>query len=275
MSESVTTPTVTATLPDRPVKRCAIVGTAPTWRQTPWADLTLDVFSLNDAYVLGLPRATAWFDLHPIAQMAFVPKGQNKVSVHAVPIGAYLRPEGHLDWLKTRPFPIYLAQARPDWPHSQAFPFEAMEAKYGHYFGSTPAWMLAWALEQGYTEIHIYGIHLATEWEYRQQRPNLEFLIGIALARGVSIVIPDRSPLLKSKYRYALEPKPEIPLDRVRRRLDQIRAEGAHLHQALAHTPWYARGRKKDLRSRLAVVDIELLDAQVEWRRASTLYQIA
>lgn len=267
------------------LKRGTILGTASTWKICPFADASLDVFGLNDGYILGVPRASAWFDLHPFPEMVF--RTERRVQASTVPAGAYLRPHGHLDWLKSRPFPVWLHDCEeaecaslpadkrhhtpypfPDWPNAQKFPFRALRARYGSYFSSTPAWMLAWMLEQVYTEVHIYGIHLATEWEYIRQRPNLEFLIGMALGRGTQFVIPDRSSLLKGKFVYAIEPKPDIALDRVNVQIQTVKLAGQQLQQALAQAPWYGRAA---IRRRLEVVNLELLDARQEQARLQAL----
>lgn len=257
-----------ATTPTTPVrKRGCILGTAPTYKLAPWQDLTVDIFGLNDGYVLpGVSRATGWMDLHPVSEMVF--RTERVVAADQVPVGAYLRPAGHLDWLKTRPFPVYLHSAHPEWPTAQAFPFDTIRQQYGDYFSSTPAWMLAWMLLQGYTEIHIYGIHLATQWEYIQQRPNMEFLIGMALARGVQFVIPEQSTLLKGKHVYALQPKPGLSLQRVEQQAQAIKARGRVLKERLATVPWYARGV---VRSQLHVLDLELADARQELGRLQSL----
>ena len=186
---------VTMTVPVTPMKRLAIVGTAQTWTQTPWNDTTLEVASLNDAYALGIPRADWWFDLHPITEMVFKSKAQKAIPANEVPVGAYLRPEGHVEWLTKCPCQVFLQTAIGG--KTQAFPIEAVCAFWERFWpyridpkgivnagkdyeSSTPALMLMWAVMQGYQEIFITGIHLATLWEYQQQRPNMEFLIGVA-----------------------------------------------------------------------------------------------
>jgi hypothetical protein len=277
------------------IKRGAIIGTAPTWKNTPWDDQSLDCLSLNDAYVMpGFKRANAWFDLHPIPEMVFRPKGERQVRPENAPVGGYLRPEGHLEWLKTRNFPVYLHDCKeagchdlppekrshtpydfPKWPTAKPFPFKALEQRFGSYFSSTPAWMLAWMLAEGYRDISIFGIHLATEWEYINQRPNMEFLIGMALAQGISFVIPDKSSLLKGKHKYAIEPKPDLGLERVQRRMALIKDEGARLQKRLAGLSWYARGEKADIVARLKVLDLELADARQEYARLAALARVA
>lgn len=290
MDEQQTAPDVT-----QPVKKCAIIGTHTTYKATPWDDMTVDCFSLNDAYVLpGFKRANAWFDLHPISEMVFRPKGERKVRPEDAPVGGYLRPEGHLEWLKTRTFPVYLHDCAkagcadlppekqshtpypfPKWPNARPFPFKALQQRFGTYFSSTPAWMLAFLLANGYRHIHITGIALATEWEYIQQRPNMEFLIGLSLAQGVQFVIPEKSTLLKCRHQYAIEPKPDLELERVQRRMTLIKDEGLRLKQRLAKLSWYARGEKADVLGRLTVLDLELADCRQEYGRLAALTRVA
>ena len=59
-------------------------------------------------------------------------------------------------------------------------------------------------------EIGIWGIHLATEKEYLEQRPNMEWLIGRAQERGLIITMPKECPLLKHRWEYAFEKRPDF-----------------------------------------------------------------
>lgn len=267
------------------LKRCAIIGTAPSWKQCPWQDTSMEKWGLNDGYLLGIPHADRWYDLHPTYQMSFRPSGQRVVPPQQVAVGAYLRPEGHLDWLRTRPIPVYLPQARPDWPTSRTFPKDEILAFFAphwplrhhkdgtiapgpDYEVSTPAWMLMHAIVEGYQEIYVYGIHLATQWEYIEQRPNFEWLLGLARGlTGAKIVLPAAAPICKARYRYAFEPKADIPHQVIQRRIEDIKAEGFQLRQRHGKLPWHAFPTKKDLEARLAVLDVELLDARGEGQR--------
>ena len=111
--------------------------------------------------------------------------------------------------------------------------------------------------------------------EYIHQRPNLEFLIGVALSQGVQFVIPERSTLLKGKHIYGLEPKPNLGLDRLDRRVALLKQEGARLHQRFAQLQWYDRGAKADIQARLSVLDLELMDARQEQNRLAALARVA
>ena len=289
MSETMTaTPPTTTLDPAPPLKRCAIIGTAESWNQCPWGDATLEVWGLNDAYLIGVPRADRWYDLHPFHQMVFRPPGGRGSSgpQPTVPAGAYLRPAGHLEWLKTRPMPVFLAEGRPDYPSSQTFPKDALLDWFQRYWPlrrsrrgtigpgpdyevSTPAWMLMHALAEGYGEIHVYGIHLATDWERQAQRHNFEFLLGIASGRGVKLVLPEATPICRSSYRYAFEPKADIPVQIAQAQMIAIKTRGAALHQQIAALPWYAHQRRAALTMQLRTLDVELADTRQIAQRAS------
>jgi hypothetical protein len=228
------------------MRRIAIIGTAQSYREAPYQDPSVELWSLNDAYCVkgGLPRVDAWYDLHPLDHFYYPPESnpdgsQPKVFAHQVPPGYYVRPTAHLDWLATQPFPVWVhpdhatqVPASAEWPSARAFPKAAIEDAFGMYFSSTPAWMLAHALIQGITDIEIYGIHLATESEYVEQRPNFEFLCGSLLGPGPRtltvegkkriyqstqgrLVLPVSSPILQASYQYAFQPSPRRKGDKL------------------------------------------------------------
>jgi hypothetical protein len=248
-------------------RRIAIVGTAPSWNLTPWADTSLEIWSLNDAYNIdGLQRADVWYDLHPLDKFFFAPKPEpgKKVGIfaHQIPQGYYVRPHSHLEWLATAPIPKYLhpdfATQKPEaanWPNVKAFPKADIEAEYGHYCTSSPQWMLAHALMLGIREVHIYGIHLSTESEYIDQRPGFEFIIGCLLGAGKRkltiknglrhyesadglVVLPEASPVLSSKFQYAFEPSPRKQLEPLHWELHKAQIKLARTVGALKQATW-------------------------------------
>lgn len=270
------------------MKRCAIVGTASSWKLTPWTDPGLQVWSLNDAYRMpGFVRADAWYDLHPMDHFFYVPEGQGQVYAHQVPPGYYVRPKDHLQWLGNQSIPVWLhpeyltqhSEAK-DWKHAHAFPKDEIQQAFGMYFTSSPAWMMAHAVMQGFKEIHIYGIHLATESEYIEQRPNFEFLIGrvlgpsrvtVNVADGLRryetqdglIVLPEASPILSSDFQYAFEPRPRANLEPLRWELHKLGVKQARLIQEL---------RKKKRWQSARAIDAEL--ARIEAKQADVREQM-
>jgi hypothetical protein len=250
-------------------ERVAITGTAQSWKQTPWNDTGLSIMSLNDAYRMkGFVRADAWFDFHPLDRFFHPPKDQTIYS-HQVPPGYYCRPSDHIAWLGRQTIPVYLHPdyrtqhpAAATWHHAHPFPKAEIEAEFGRYFTSSPAWMIAHALMQGVKELHIYGIHLATEHEYIEQRPNFEFLCGrllgpskvkTTLVNGIRryetkdavLFLPESSPVLNSDFQYAFQPRPRAALEPLKWEAHKVGIKRQRLTEQLINAPFWKR-RKAD-----------------------------
>lgn len=247
-------------------ERMAIIGTAPSWAHTPWTDTGLFLASLNDAYQLkGFHRADAWYDFHPLNRFVFRQKTSKVIYAHEVPVGYYMRPEGHLEWLAAQQIPVYLHEdyltqhpAAKDWPQARPIPRTAIEAHFGRYFTSSPALMIAHAILQGVKELHIYGIHLATEHEYIEQRPNFEFLIGRILGGGKMtetikgglrryetpngcVILPEASPILQSNFRYAVDVRPRAKLEPLKWEAHKVAIKRERVVAQLKTAPWWQR----------------------------------
>lgn len=84
----------------------------------------------------------------------------------------------------------------------EVFPYKQVERLYGSlYLTSSPAYMIAYALLNGATEIGLYGVDLSiSDHEYFWQRPCVEAWIGFAKGRGVKVYIPEISHIGKSSY---------------------------------------------------------------------------
>lgn len=87
-------------------------------------------------------------------------------------------------------------------PGMEVYPYDEVEELFGSlYLTSSPAYMLAYALLKGATEIQLYGVDLSiSDHEYFWQRPCVEAWIGFAKGRGVKVVIPEVSHVGKSRY---------------------------------------------------------------------------
>lgn len=89
-------------------------------------------------------------------------------------------------------------------PLSEAFPLEACEKEFGQpYFSNTIAYMVAFALLNGAKEIELFGVNQASGGEYFYEKAGLEYWIGVAVGRGVKVVINGaKSELLTNKRRF-------------------------------------------------------------------------
>jgi hypothetical protein len=258
------------------LKRCAIVGTAPSWIKTPFDDPSLEIWSLNDAWVNNLPRISRWYEQHPLGKLWFRPKAQKVVYAHQVPPGHYVRPEGHLEMLQqmAKTIPVFLQDHPPTgWPvNAQRFPLEAVEAKFGAYWASGPSYMLAQALIEGYREIHIYGIHLSTEEEYIHQRPNFEHFLGIARGMGVTIIMADESPVLKHGWKYAYEPKPQAPVNPLLAELQEIKRKQQVVIGQLVNWPRFkSKAERLEKLRRLEAAEIEVKQRMASLQGSGTV----
>ena len=180
-----------------------------------------------------------------------------------VPKGFYVRPKGHIEWLadQSKRIPVYLQNHPPMGfgPNAQRFPLEAVEAEFGSYWASGPSYMVALAILQGASEIHVYGIHLSTEQEYREQRSQFENILGIARGRGIKVVMADASPVLKHGWKYAYESKPKEPVDPLMTALRQIKDKKAALGNAIIALPrWANKAPKLDLLRRLEAQETDV-----------------
>lgn len=112
--------------------------------------------------------------------------------------------QDYFHWLQKPDIPVFV---RPDMLEGckgcQAYPVEKAKKLMGReYFASTFSFMMCKAILDGYDEIGLYGINLTADEEYFYQRPNMEYLIGLAQGRGIKITIPEQSALLKLGYVY-------------------------------------------------------------------------
>ena len=259
-------------------ERVCIVGTAPSWRKTPWTDPGLTILGLNDAYRLNWPRADGWYDIHPMSKFHYT--GGKPVYAHQVPPGHYVRPDDHVDWMSKLSIPLWLHEDPPEgWLHARKFPKAEIEAHFGCYMTSTPAWMLAHVIMQGTRDLVITGIHLATEAEYLEQRPNFEYLIGRMLGPGkirthladgmrtyetgdAKVVLPEDSPILQSNFQYAYQTRPNAYIEPLKWEMHKLQVKHQRATQALRTRKWYQSSSK-------TVETLQYLEAAMEDTRQS------
>ena len=128
--------------------------------------------------------------------------------------------------------PIYVSKKWLDVPNTVEYPIEEIKSKFPHYFMDSMAYMFALAIHEGFARIEIYGIDFRyynelgeliwrpeagrpwkefmkdhPDWNYeefmKQQHNWLDethcgaFWTGLAIGKGIEVVIPKRSNLAK------------------------------------------------------------------------------
>lgn len=176
--------------------KVAIVGFAPHRKLAPWNDESFEIWGINDLYAReDVTRWDRWFQIHNPDHYT---GSQGRDTIR----------EMYAEYAKWD-CPVYLLEKHKDIPNSVEFPLRKLVDKYGDYFNNSISWLLAFAMSEGFKEIHLYGVDMATHSEYGHQRPSCEYFIGLARGQGINVVLPKESSLLRSKYLYGLETERE------------------------------------------------------------------
>lgn len=162
----------------------AILGFTDHRNLAPFNDPSFEIWGLNELYrYMPVEKFTRWFEIH---DRAYFEKND----------------PDHLKALATLPVPVYMHTAHADIPPAVALPKAEIEAKCGTYMTSSIAWMLGLAILEGFKVIHVYGVDMAQDTEYKEQRPCCEYLIGLARGMGIEVYVPPTSDLMKAVGQY-------------------------------------------------------------------------
>lgn len=158
--------------------KVAIVGMSPSCADAPWDDPTWEKWGLpwHDGYWREMERH---FEMHDMRLLD---------SVHSK------RPDGYKERLQECD---HLYMQEEYFPGVVPYPFGEVAKTTGYYWNSSIAYALALAIHEGADEIAIFGVDMKADDEYGYQKPNMEFLIGLAIGKGIKVHVPDASPLLK------------------------------------------------------------------------------
>lgn len=173
-------------------RKIAIVGWAGTSRDlAPWADPTWEKWGLN-------------------TMSQHLPYAQNMQRVYQLHTAEDVRRDASEDppywaWMcQNQTIPIYMHFPQPEIPMAVQYPTEEVLKKYRNYFTNTVSWMIAHAIEEDADTIGVWGVDMAAASEYAAQRPSCEYYLGIAQGKGIEIVLPPESDLLRTAGQYGL-----------------------------------------------------------------------
>jgi len=173
-----------------------IVGLAPNSRHRAFFDQPegTEFWSLNNGHSCFNPEEmahfTRWFQVHPFAEIM-----EDRLEDR----------DKHLDHLRNMTIPVYMQERHDDIPRSVAYPRQQVIDDLGFdYFTSSIAYMLALAMSERFETIKLYGVSMDAGEEYAHERPCVEFMLGVAHARGIAVVLPEDCALLRGQL-YAME----------------------------------------------------------------------
>jgi hypothetical protein len=81
------------------------------------------------------------------------------------------------------------------------YPLQKIIKKFGtDYFSSTADYAIALCIDEGYTEIDLYGVNMSDSGEYAYQKPGVDFWCGMAMGRGIKVNVFGReSRIMKTR----------------------------------------------------------------------------
>jgi hypothetical protein len=160
--------------------KVAIVGLSDSSRHlVPWSDPQWELWGL--AWDAERYRYHRVFEMHDMPDLR---------GFYDEELPAYLEKVGHCSL-------VYMQEQYPEVPGAVRFPFDDVEAVCGSYWESSIGYAMGLAIAQEAEEIAVYGVDMRATEEYAYQRPNMEYLIGLAKGRGIKVHIPEVSPLMK------------------------------------------------------------------------------
>lgn len=121
----------------------------------------------------------------------------------------------HYDWLqRVHEYPIYMQEHYDDVPSSVKYPLDDIietllpnivrdigkgQTQIRHFTSST-SYAIALAIYMGKKQIELHGIEMTSDTEYVRQRDGVTFWLGVAVGKGINVVI--HSPLFLNEKLY-------------------------------------------------------------------------
>lgn len=171
--------------------KLALIGTAdPTRGLAPYQDKEYTIWAVGVAATYqDVSRIDALFELHPSGYWEQDPNVKKRLAETTIP--------------------LYMIKKEKDIPASIEFPIREV-SKYRTYFTSSIALMIAFAYhsfkETGKPkEVELYGIHMDSGEEYREQRPCCEYWLARMEEAGMKVKLPDGGGLMLAENIYGFE----------------------------------------------------------------------
>jgi hypothetical protein len=232
-------------------EKVAIVGFAPSWKETPFDSQDTEIWCLNEMYRVAPEvknfRADRWFEIHDLFSKSKAVKEHQE----------FLQKAQH-------DMPLYVQKKYDHLPNAIVFPFnEIIEffEKKGvcgkRYFTNSISWFIAYAIMLEFKEIAICGVDMATDSEYGWQRPSCEYWIAAAEFSGIKVTIPESSDLLKCGQLYAIESS--------NKNRNWMKAQVGELNKRIQHYSQQEMVAKQN--------ELQCQIAQAEIRGAKSAYQ--
>lgn len=223
--------------------KVCIVGYTQTQLHAPWTDESYDMWGINDLYLWMEEQAkvAGWGDIYASGRLSWFQLHRTTSGDQPFKTGA--RDPKHVEWLQAGKCPIWMWKTYKEFPTSMAYPIHAILKEFPRaYINNSISWQIALAMHLGYKHIALYGIDMALdgvtgESEYAHQRPSVEYYIGIAEGRGITVEIPELSELCRVGYLYGWD-NPSVGRQKYVERVQQLEMNEAGAVDSYNQQKW-------------------------------------
>ena len=188
------------------MKSVALVGMGDTWELALDADVD-EIWTINYYYEMPGIVPDRVFDIH---DLYWYRDSADKIPKHKY---HWLN---HL--MKEKDFRFYAPLEYPDVPGAEVYPIHEVAADLlsgfwratdddyilvNQFFTSSFDYIMALAIHEGFERIELYGWSMgwfnSSETEYKYQLPGLAFWTGLALGRGINVILDKDVDVFKSR----------------------------------------------------------------------------
>jgi len=205
------------TTEEKKPRKIAIVGTSrTTMHLAPFDDPSWEIWTLGIGYK-KCPRTDRHFELH------CMDTGEARWS------------DEYVAWLKSTDIPCVVQRLTPRCPAGREYPLDQVCETFGNYWTCSIALMIGAAMLEQPEEIGLWGADLAQDSEYAEQRPSVEYAVGLARGLGILVTIPTTSDICQSAGIYAYQTSGGGMLTPFERMMEERTKELTQRLQVLEH----------------------------------------
>ena len=117
----------------------------------------------------------------------------------------YAGGDDYFDKLEAIEAPLFMQHTHEELPNSKRYPFEEVKKIVLEPPQSSLAYMIGLAILECADVIGLWGVDMRYGIEYRKQRANMRYLIGLARGRGSDVIVPPECALLDGDEVYGVE----------------------------------------------------------------------
>lgn len=163
-------------------RKIALIGSAPSSvALAPWDDESWEIWGCSPGAYPHAKRADCWFEIHE-----WKTDGRPRFT------------QEYIDFMNKKPKHVFMQRPAANIANSRTFPVWEVIAEFGPwYWSSTISYMMAYAILQEPAEIGMWGIDMAAQEEWQDQRHHLQTLIDKARERGIRVSAAPESDILR------------------------------------------------------------------------------